>query len=118
MEFVGHVDPRPYYRVAAIIALVSPSEGFPMVFAEAMAHGIVPICFDSFSAARDLIRNGDNGALIKPFDLDKYAQELVRLARLLDLREFGVRSRRSIERFTAERVIPLWIDALEKVVCV
>ena len=89
--FEGRQSPEPYYRDASIFCMTSAFEGFPMVLLEAAAFGCVPVAFDSFAAVRDIIDDGENGALVPAlvpaFDLDAYAETLARLMRDDALRE-------------------------------
>ncbi|WP_455497021.1 glycosyltransferase [Coprobacter sp.] len=72
--FEGIQNSQKFYERASIFLLSSTHEGLPMVLIEAMEHGVVPVCFDSFGAAQDLIQNGVNGYLIKPFDIKAYSE--------------------------------------------
>lgn len=45
------------------LLLMSKSEGFPLVVLEAYAHGRPVIAFDSFTAAREIIKHGKTGYL-------------------------------------------------------
>lgn len=65
--FEGFKEPRPYYERASILALVSEYEGFPLVLAECMSFGVVPIVYDSYSAVHDIIDDGVNGVIV-PFN--------------------------------------------------
>ena len=87
VHFEGFQNPDPYYRDASIFCMTSAFEGFPMVLLEAAAFGCVPVAFDSFAAVRDIIDDGENGALVPAFDLDAYAETLARLMRNDALRE-------------------------------
>lgn len=40
------------------------SEGFPLVLAEAMSFGVVPVVYNSFAAVNDIIDNGKNGVIV------------------------------------------------------
>lgn len=73
IEFVGQTDPNPFYKKASILCLTSTYEGFGLVLAEALYNRVITIAFDSYEAIRDLISNGNNGFLIKPFNLKAYA---------------------------------------------
>ena len=78
--FEGYKDnPLDYYRRASIICLTSIYEGLPLVLAEAMNYRVIPVAFNSFTSAVDLIDDGENGFLIKPFDMDDYVQKLLSL---------------------------------------
>lgn len=69
-----------YYDQAAILCLTSSFEGWPMSMAEAQANGVVPIVFNSFAGAEDLISSSDEGILVPPYDEPLFAQELAALA--------------------------------------
>ncbi len=45
------------------LLLMSKSEGFPLVVLEAYAHGRPVIAFDSFTAAKEIIKHGETGYL-------------------------------------------------------
>jgi glycosyltransferase involved in cell wall biosynthesis len=76
VHFAGQQMPVPYYQESKIFCLTSSYEGFPMVLGEAMQHGVVPIVFESFESASDIIQDGVNGVLVPPFNIDLYATEL------------------------------------------
>lgn len=110
VEFVGSTtDVAPHLKTAAILAAPSRYEGFPMVLGEAMAHGTVPVCFDSYSALRDIVTDGMDGIIVPAFDVVAYANALKRL--MSDeklLRAMSEKALVSVERFSAKRVIPMW----------
>lgn len=64
ISFEGFKNPVPYYESAKLILLTSDFEGFPLVLLESMSYGIVPIVYDSYAAATDVIKNGENGVII------------------------------------------------------
>lgn len=66
INFEGFADPRPYYERASILLLTSEFEGFPLVLAECMSFGVVPVVYGSYSAVYDIIRDGENGLIVKP----------------------------------------------------
>lgn len=77
--FLGYQSPQPYYDEAAVFCLTSAYESFGLVLVEAMAYGCVPMAFNSFETACDIIDDGENGKLIKPFNVQVYADELMKL---------------------------------------
>ena len=77
--FRGHVNPEEYYKKASIFCMTSAFEGFGLVVVEAAAYGCVPMAFESYAAVKDLIDDGENGCLIKAFDIEAYAEALAEL---------------------------------------
>ena len=71
---------QSYYDMASILCLTSSFEGWPLCVAEAQSNGVIPIVFDSFAGAHDLIRNQDEGILVEPFDEKVFSRELITLA--------------------------------------
>lgn len=66
VSFEGFANPRPYYERASILLLTSEFEGFPLVLAECMSFGVVPVVYGSYSAVYDIIRDSENGLIVKP----------------------------------------------------
>lgn len=60
----GVQQPRPYYERASILVMTSDFEGFPLVLAEAMTFGVVPVVYDSFDALHDIIDDEENGLIV------------------------------------------------------
>lgn len=65
-RFEGFQRPEPYYKRASILILTSEYEGFPLVLAECMSFGVVPVVYGSYSAVYDIIKDGENGLIVKP----------------------------------------------------
>ena len=68
-----------YYQKASFICLTSNTEGFGMTLIEGMSQGCIPFSFNNFAAANDIIIDGENGCLIKPFNIKEYANKLKNL---------------------------------------
>lgn len=80
VEITGFVNPINYYKRASILLLTSEYEGFGLVVAEAMSQGVVPVVYNSFETAHDLVTDGYNGALIeKPFSVSGFVERVQEL---------------------------------------
>jgi glycosyltransferase involved in cell wall biosynthesis len=80
VEITGFVNPIKYYQRASILLLTSEYEGFGLVIAESMKFGVVPVVYNSYEAAEDLIADGHNGVLIdKPFSIGVFSEVLRKL---------------------------------------
>ncbi|MDR0794133.1 MAG: glycosyltransferase [Chitinophagaceae bacterium] len=112
--FKGIADPLPYYKTASIFALPSIYEGFPMVLPEAMINSVVPIVFDSYGAARDIIPE-NTGIRVKPFDKKRFAEALAMLMKnetlLADYRQ---NARRHIKQFEAAKIADKYVQIIEQ----
>lgn len=64
VQFVGFQAPRKYYERASILILTSEFEGFPLVLAECMSFGVVPVVYGSYSAVFDIIEDDKNGEIL------------------------------------------------------
>jgi glycosyltransferase involved in cell wall biosynthesis len=103
VEFVGFVDQPQLARIYAesdIFASPSLQEEFGFVLLEAMAAGLPCIASSSAGATRDLIRDGENGIAVDPYDQRAWTRALVSLAADPDARRrLGAAARQnSLER--------------------
>lgn len=64
VSFEGFQAPRPYYERASLLILTSEFEGFPLVLAECMSFGVVPVVYGSYSAVYDIIEDGRDGLIV------------------------------------------------------
>lgn len=115
VKFLGRRDDVAcIMRRSAIILQVSDNEGMPMVIMEAMREGCVPIVYDSYSSARDLMEDGESGLLITPFDEDEYVSRMGTLLRspqdLSRIREAAVKKSQD---FNAAPVMATWLKLID-----
>jgi glycosyltransferase involved in cell wall biosynthesis len=114
--FRGFVKPEDYYKTASVFCMTSAFEGFGLVLAEAAAFGCVPIAFDSFEAVHDLITDGENGRLIKAFDVDAYAKALKELMGNEDVRmRLAANAKRDVKRFDPDKIMDEWERLFDEV---
>lgn len=81
--FEGFRSPETYYRRASILLLTSEYEGFPLVLAECMSFGVVPVVYGSYSAVYDIIENKNNGIIVPPLNGTFNKQEMANQLSLL-----------------------------------
>lgn len=114
IAFHGYADPAPFYRRASVFCMTSNYEGFGMVLTEAMQHGVVPMAFNSYSSAPDIIDDGKCGILVGPFTEDEYAEKLSWL-----LSDEKMRKRMSscaiekARKFSPEAIVEKWNELFE-----
>ena len=72
-------NPQELYKKAAVFIMTSVTEGFPLTLTESQQFGCVPVVFNSFGAAENLVKDGINGYLIKSKDHRKFIEALLSL---------------------------------------
>ncbi len=106
-------NPTPYYRAASIFVMSSDFEGWPMVLGEAMSHGCVPVVYDSFAAASDIIDDGVNGRVVRHFKQKAYAAAIDELIGNENIRiGMAEAARRKAEKYRMENVKNEWYNLL------
>ena len=94
--------------------MTSIFEGFPLVLAEAMSRGCIPIAFDSFKSIHDIV-NTDNGVLVEPYNIKQYVKELMLLTSNEQLRLSKARNaQESAKRFEVNYICSQWISLFNK----
>jgi glycosyltransferase involved in cell wall biosynthesis len=97
LKLAGDVDWErivELYVAADVFALLSEREPWAVVVNEAAACGLPLVLSDRVGAAHDLLRDGENGALVQAGDVDAASQSLRELAADPELRRAqGDRSR-------------------------
>jgi glycosyltransferase involved in cell wall biosynthesis len=111
----GKQTPYKYYSRAPIYIMTSAFEGFPNTLIEAQSYGCIPVLYDSYPVCSWVVKNGENGILIPPFNIDKMADEIAKLAK--DQKKQKKMMQSSLERardFHLDNVGKLWIDFFDR----
>ena len=94
---------------ASMFVLSSRHEGFGMVLAEAMSHGVPVVSYDCPQGPREIIDNGRDGLLVPPRDVHGLTAAMLRLVEDEWLRRtMGGEAAKSSERYAVERVRERW----------
>lgn len=114
VTFFGKVDPTEYYKKAKIFHMTSAFEGFGNVLIEAQSYGCVPMLFDSYSAASDIVNHNKNGILVQPFDCNEYAAETKKLMDNPEKNsELALNAYENVLRFSYEETYKKWEKVFE-----
>ena len=111
MRLHGHVpDAAAEFRSADFSLLTSTSEGLPLVLAESMAAGCVPIAYDIDYGPSDLIHDGREGFLVPAGDRERLAERIAEFVALPERRALAMRkaARRRALQFTDDAVVAAW----------
>lgn len=100
----------PLYRYCDIYAMSSRTEGFPMVLLEAMAAGMPVVSF-ACTGPDVIVRDGEDGLLVKTGYTERFAHSLARLMQDENLRQRLAHNAPAVcERFSLEKYIQSYED--------
>ena len=111
INIVGFANPQEYYDRASILCMTSSTEGWGMVLIEAQSNGVVPMAYNSYASATDIIDDGVNGFLVKAFDEDEYVEKLSLLIKDEQKRqEMSEQGLVKIKDFAVDKIAQKWLD--------
>lgn len=103
------------FEKAAMFVLSSRYEGFGNVLCEAMASGRAVVSFDCPTGPREIIRDGIDGVLVPPGDVEKLAEAITTLLGQPERRAaLGRQARAVLDRYGLTRVAAQWLEVFEQ----
>jgi len=109
VKFFGQRDSNPFYEKAKILHMTSAFEGFGNVLVEAQSNGCVPIMFNSYTAAQDIVLDYRTGFLVKPFELNAFIDKTVELTRSHQkLNELSINGFEHSKNFSYDETYKKW----------
>lgn len=114
VKFLGRQNPENYYKRASMLMMTSTTESFGLVLIEAMHFGAIPIAFDSFPAAKDII-GCDNGLLIDAFNIKNYSNKILELINNYEMRQSLIISNiNKSKKYDIHFIVKKWIKLFNK----
>ena len=102
------------YAASSLLVMSSHYEGFPMVMIEAMAYGLPVVTYDFKCGPKDIIRQGENGLLVRDGDIEGLAQAMQRLMDDEPLRlRMGEEAKKVVDTYSEEAVMSQWTALFE-----
>jgi poly(glycerol-phosphate) alpha-glucosyltransferase len=108
-------DPASAFASSSFMLLTSIREGLPLVLAESMTAGCLPIAYDLAYGPSDIVRDGVDGYVVPVGDVAALAARIGEIASMSRrrLRRMRKQARRRAKDFTPAAVIPRWGPVLE-----
>jgi glycosyltransferase involved in cell wall biosynthesis len=101
---------------SSIAVFSSIYEGFLMAIVEAESAGLPVVSFDAPCGPKDIIRDGEDGFLVKNGDIESLGERLLTLMQDDGLRkEMGAKAFENSKRFTPEVIMPQWLSLFETI---
>ena len=101
---------KSLYQDYAFLILPSYREGMPLVLLEAKANRLPLLSFDILTGPREIIRDGIDGYLIPPYNVEKMAEKAVRLIEDKELRKrMSDNSQDNLDKFSKEEIEKKWM---------
>ena len=109
------VDVEAEYLKSSILVQPSRTEGFGLVIVEAMACGLPVVSFDCENGPRSIITDGEDGFLVPPFDIEMFANSLMRLMKDDKLRtSMGVKGKQKSLQYSIDVVGQQWKQSFDE----
>ena len=104
------------YENSSIYVMSSLYEGFGLVLVEAMSCGVPCISFDCPNGPAELITHGEDGLLVPLGDIEKLAESIEWMITHEEERlRMSNNARQKAKQYTAEVIMPQWVELFEKV---
>lgn len=101
------------YEAGGIMVMTSFMEGLPMTLLEAKSYKLPIVSFDIETGPDEIIEDGVNGYLVKPYDTDEMAQKICEIIENDELRKkFSDNAYIGIEKFDIDGITKKWIDVI------
>lgn len=117
VDFAGlTTDVEAALRDCSVFALASRAEGFPVSLLEAGAMGLPSVCFSCAPGVREIVEDGETGMLIRPGNVEQFAESLHSLMGDEELRRtMGQAARERVSAYSPRAVMDLWESVFDLV---
>ena len=104
------------YKDYAMYVLPSYREGMPLVLLEAKVNRLPIVSFDILTGPREIVRDGIDGILVKPYDLQEMSDSMCKLIENEDMRKaYSDASQENLDKFSKETILHNWKNLIETI---
>lgn len=100
-----------YYAQSSVFVLSSRWEGFPLVLAEAMSHGL-PVLASDIPVVRELLGEARNTVMFRSEQVGDLARKMWMLSQCAELQEMGEESVRLVRKLQLPAILQQWENLL------
>lgn len=104
-----------YFRAADLFVHPTTYDVWGLVINEAMASGLPVVASDTCVAARELIKDGENGFKVKLYDDDEFIKRVKEFLSCDSLRKAATNAIDTIKDFTINNMVSAQIKNIEKI---
>lgn len=104
------------YKTASFTMLTSQKEGLPMMLIESKTLGVPTISFDVRTGPREIIRDGIDGILVNPNDIDGLVKAMLTLMENKEKREvYSLNAVEDAQKYELNYVLSIWKETLNNI---
>lgn len=93
----------------SFLVMTSYREGFPLILLEAKQAKLPIISFDILTGPREIIEDGVDGILIKPYDINRFSEAMQIMMNDDDLRQrLSDNADKTLHKYSKETISDLW----------
>jgi glycosyltransferase involved in cell wall biosynthesis len=114
VKFLNAQNPDKFYKESKIFCLTSSFEGWPLVIHEAQMNGVVPILFNSFLSAANMVNNNIDAIIVNSFSIDSYVEKISNL--MEDENQYNFLFNNcfiNAKKFDIENICNIWINQFD-----
>lgn len=117
VEFKGHLKREEVVnllKISDVFALPSITEAFGLVYLEAMAYG-VPVIGSWEGGTKELIKDGVNGYLVNPYDINDIADKIMKCLDNVERKKIIKNGFNTVVNFSKEKFIEQMIKIYKNI---